>query len=1369
MRAAKLPRFVQSYMSNVHVSIDRRIQVVDGSPEQRAALRRVSDIRDLPFVVLLGEPGIGKSTVFEVEAGHEGVPVIKVRALMTGTCPEVDATLFLDALDEYRSDGQRADKAYNLARTMTEARVSRWRLSCRSEDWRKDADIEPIKQTTGGAPIVVAQLLPLDHDEAASVLATLGEPDPAAFLAKAAALGATGFIESPLSLTLLRKAVADGDQWPSTRFELFSSAVGRLAYERNDEHKWRPDRTSPEDIIAVAGEACLVQLISGARALWRSNDEPPSGEDARAFLPAHTLQLDARRLKDMLDTALFRGEGEAFEPIHRTVAEFLAGQALARAVVGSVGRAALPLSRAMALITGQDSSPPTELRGLYAWFAAHLVTFGDVSGAVSLIENDAVTVLAYGDAAVFDTVARRAILQNLDREDPYFRASEFGVTAVGGLAGEDLASDFEAVLRNPPDGTHRLLTVFDVLTSGRPVATLRPLLRSLALDPTRPGWQRWRAADAWLNGADDVTSSRRALFENLAAEPVSGAREALRTRLAAALPSEALSVDEIKSVIADVQRIQDDRTGVSLYSLLRRLEAEPRPELFDVPIDTWLPKEAQRRYTSEVDNLLNHVLAASIRTTDALTAERLWRWTINVRDDVWSNLGTETAEAVAAWLDTKAGRDVALFAAILASDETDTGPWFVGNTYTFTTRRSPSAAIIRDVLDRAAAAPAKADAARLLEIAVHMVRRVDFDESAYWDTYERVAGRPNSKRLLKTLTYTKIEPWRWEQNKRKLKVRREEAKQKAANIKALAPVLDDIRIGLRPGPLDWAAELYFRPPDPDDESHLGVDRVSYFYGEATAAAILEGWEYLATIDFVGVDAAKLGAAVAEGRRYYVEYAAIAGLDRLIDGGRLPDLPTMPIALAIAVLKSGFIAEDNDLRTRLERWAIDRLNVDPQIGASQLVDFWSAALNAGATQLDTIWQLTEDEAVGGAVALAIDAMLRTRPAMAPGPLRSFLCAAAKQLDLARIQALAEATLARSDVAEAQRTIWGFVAFALDPLKHGESFEAEHNNEEGLGLFSEQLSGGLIEAFGGIDGGTRINREAVTIRLLGRVCPPDDDPPANKESDAVRRAIGWLTSNPERDAGIVLAQLSQHLELERWRSALRHACAQQARLRRDREFTHPAATTVRAALAGGPPINAADLRAIVMEELARLRRSLRTADTTPWKHYWNRDSYGKPTEPLVENECRDLLLERLRDRLASYHIAAAQPEARRAHGTRADMLVLTGIGRNLPVEAKRHFHRDIWSAAATQLQRYTADEGADGFGIYLVFWFGNDATPTPSRPDGSAGPMNADEMKRMLVADLSPELRARTEVIVFDVSRPDAPSAKPLKKRTPKGKS
>lgn len=350
--------------SIAEMTIDRRIEVIDGSSEQRASIRHVSDLRLCPFVVLLGEPGIGKSTVLDVEAASESVPVFKVRELMTGSIPTGETTLFLDALDEYRSDGQRSDKIYSLGRAIAAAKPLRWRLTCRSEDWRKGADVTPIQRTTGAVPVLVVQILPLDHDEACSVLKTLGESDPEAFLAKAETLGVSGLVENPLSLKLLHKAVAGGGAWPGARYDMFSSAVRELAHEHNDEYKF-VERSSPDEIVTAASNICLLLLTTGSRAIWRSNGAPPVEADLRAYLTAHDLEVSHSILADVLDTALFRGEGEVFEPMHRTVAEFLAGQALAQAVVGTGGRAALPLSRAVTLVTGPDGGPPTELRGLF--------------------------------------------------------------------------------------------------------------------------------------------------------------------------------------------------------------------------------------------------------------------------------------------------------------------------------------------------------------------------------------------------------------------------------------------------------------------------------------------------------------------------------------------------------------------------------------------------------------------------------------------------------------------------------------------------------------------------------------------------------------------------------------------------------------------------------------------------------------------------------------------------------------------------------------------------------------------------------------------------------------------------------------------
>jgi hypothetical protein len=1083
---------------------------------------------------------------------------------------------------------------------------------------------------------------------------------------------------------------------------------------------------------------------------------------------AHDLRFDRRLLRDVLDTTLFRGEGEAFEPMHRTVAEFLAGQALARAVIGGGDRAALPLSRALAMITGEDKGPPTELRGIYAWLAAHLAVLDDEAGVMRLIEADAFTVLAYSDAAVFTTPARRAILANLDRNDPYLRASAVGVTAVGGLAGEDLAGDFASILTGPPDGTDRLSTVLEALISGRALASIRPLLRTLALDPLRSEWQRLRAADAWLNGADDPTAARRALFDDLAGGTVSAARARLRAHLLSGLPSSAISTADIKSVIADYRRTTEGHTVGRLLRLRLKLEAEPQPQLFDGPTKAWLPKQPQRDHEIEVDDFLDHALAASIRGSGDLTAARLWRWTVNARDHVMSNLKAETTKAVTAWIDERQGRDVELFDVVLAEDDPAKGPWMVDTIYRATFGRPPSAAANRRVLAKAAAAPTKAAAKRLLEIAVEIAVRPGADADAFWETHDRVAGQRGCKALLKRLTTTEIEPWRRDSYKRAVKRLRENAKQKVRAVKVLTPMLGDLRIGRRADQLDWAAPHYFGLPGSGGKHLSPVERIVHVTDENTAEAILAGCEYLATVDLVEVSAAILGAAEAKGTRYRVEWPAIAGLDRLFEEERLPNPASMPISLAIVVIKSSFIIEDEERKRRLEQWAIDRLNLDPVSGASQLLDYFNASLDAGATQLTAIWRLSEGDTRGGAVAQAIDRLLATRPAMSPEALRSLLQVAAKHLNAARLQELAEAALADRDVVDGQRAIWTSVGFALDPVGHAERLAAEHSGSDMVELFDEALMDAFIRAFHVTEGGAR-----AVVQLLGRATSPDYGPTSGlvtreaRLSETIRQAITWLASDPHRDAGVALARLIEDGNLAEWRPSLRHAQAQQARLHRDRNFKHPPASVIRAAVDGGPPVNAADLRAVVLEELTRLRAELHTNNTTPWKRYWNLDSQGKPTDPRIENECRDHLLERLQDRLKPYRIAAAVPEARRGEETRADMLMLTGAGGNLPLEAKRHFHPDIWTAASTQLQGYAAAEGADGRGIYLVFWFGNEASPTPARPDGSDGPRSARELETMLVGDLAPHLCARTDVIVFDVSDPEAPgTAAPRKKRSSK---
>ena len=67
--------------------------------------------------------------------------------------------------------------------------------------------------------------------------------------------------------------------------------------------------------------------------------------------------------------AIVQGVGESgnrFTPVHRHIAEFLGARYLARIIHDG-----LPARRVIALITGEDGTVVTELRGLSAWLAAH--------------------------------------------------------------------------------------------------------------------------------------------------------------------------------------------------------------------------------------------------------------------------------------------------------------------------------------------------------------------------------------------------------------------------------------------------------------------------------------------------------------------------------------------------------------------------------------------------------------------------------------------------------------------------------------------------------------------------------------------------------------------------------------------------------------------------------------------------------------------------------------------------------------------------------------------------------------------------------------------------------------------------------------
>ena len=110
----------------------------------------------------------------------------------------------------------------------------------------------------------------------------------------------------------------------------------------------------------------------------------------------------------------------------------------------------------------------------------------------------------------------------------------------------------------------------------------------------------------------------------------------------------------------------------------------------------------------------------------------------------------------------------------------------------------------------------------------------------------------------------------------------------------------------------------------------------------------------------------------------------------------------------------------------------------------------------------------------------------------------------------------------------------------------------------------------------------------------------------------------------------------------------------------------------------------------------------------------------------------------------------PEARRGGDYRADVLLLSHAGKNLPIEAKRHYNRELWSAPLEQLAGYAADAGADGFGSTSSF---GSAPSSRFRGQRWANtPSSAEALETMLRSDIPTRLQDKLAIVVLDVSRP-----------------
>jgi hypothetical protein len=1373
------------------VALDRRVSIVEGVNKDAHLIRTVSDLRRFSRVVLIGEPGMGKSAVLRQEAQDADSKKINVRSLVNSPAEtKFFERAYLDALDEYRSDGSAADKANFLALSLLTKCPNGWMLSCRSQDWRKDADLNAINEQYKQADsIVVARLLPLEKEEAVSLLESTGMANPDQFYDVGLKKGARAFLENPLSLSLLQNVVSSKGDWPESRYEVFEAATSQLCHENNEERRFQHTKSASE-ILSVAEELCALLIVTGSRAFWSSNAVPTGANDATEFLKTNDTGIERTLIAQTLDTPLFSGEGEEFEPMHRSVAEFLAARFLAKKAAGTPNTPRVPLSRLLALICATDQKSPTELRGVYAWLAAHLERLGKQDLAEILCVNDPLTVVAYGDAGAFSAKTREQLLLSLDRDDPFFRSQSEGDTALNTLAGEDLAPNLTAILNGNAGPGHSLVTVYDILTTGKPVVSLRPLLRRIALDPKRAGWERWRAFEAWMNGEAQPQTAMRSLFDDLATEGPSNGRENLRAYIAAGFDESHLTLPDVFSIFSDYEISEEDNTSGRLYRLVRRLEAKPILEFFDVPVGQWRPKTDKRRKSYGMSHELDRILSATIRFQEGLTANTLWRWLVNAGHDRWSSNPRQTKKAVAEWLDKAPDNETMLFKEALNSATPDNGPWMPYFNFVEATGRVPSEmcieglispwtkpkgkqslmpslrAFVRDShlkLFGRASSPSEAakpigDAdKRLLAAVADACRRIKDPAPVYWSAYHVIKENLGEGEILSSLVTCKIPEYVGRQAADKAERELEAESDRAKRIEGWNNGHSLLRSGK--GNLDHAAMVYFGFVD-GLERVWSTENLQNHFNAEISASIIAGFKRRAEIG-LSVPMSELGRSRAKQSRNCMETAIVAAVSIYLKERDFEALDKLPLEAAFLVLLNRGFCDDEEHCSQLKGWAHSKLDRDNERASDLLVSFWLDELDARAAlkqgddtvDIDLVRDFSDGEPRSKTASLALSKLFQKRYDFPPKVLRSLVRTTVHQWPTDEILKICNSVISDNAVSKENRQVWMVVAFAIAPHELRKQFQSLFAKDgKSLAELSD-VNATVTKSCPLVGTHDRLAYHCAMIEILGSEFPSAGERFGHR--DTVQHSINSLAETPDQEANKALIRLSNLPMLKDWGSDLRHAISNNLKMIRDDAFNHPTVKQIQETLAGGPPINAADLRAVMVEVLRGYQEEIIRGDLPAWNGYWNTNQFGKAVDPKIENVCRDQVLTAIRPKLKTFAVDLALSEAQRAGGRRADILLATGAGRNLPIEAKRHYNTELWTAVSDQLQDYADDPLADGFGIYLVFWFGLTVGALPKAPAGITKPFSAIDLERSLTTMMSREQQERFEVVVLDVEPPKKP--------------
>ena len=1362
------------------------IEEPDSQEKSKNQSRELKDFRETNTYVLLGAPGSGKTTAFKCEAKCSGGCYVTARDFLTfDNRPEWHNTpLYIDALDEIRIGTTDVRTPLDrIRKKLDQMERPRFRLSCREADWFGANDRDRLKDVSCDGKITVLRIDSLSDKDIRKILRTdINVEDVDRFLCNANKNGITSLLSNPQNLQMLVAAVKSG-AWPESQKETFELAYRTLIREFNPEYNIAiRDNTEIPRLMDISGKLCAVLLLAGYNGYTL-----PGHERNSQFLELNQIPGEDRAiLHDCLKTRLFESPMNGqISPVHRQTSEFLAASYLANHITNN----GLPLTRILALMTGDDGVVMSGLKGLTAWLATH-----SKPSRVEIITRMPLETALYGDFKDFSPSEKRTVLNGIKsdaKRNPWFITEVKMGPQLGLLVSPGTETIFKEILTDPSreeSWQFYMIIVIEALAYGEPLPGIADLLLKLLRDSTWWFRIRHRAVDVFIRHRCDEEKSfadLKKLTVDINACRIPDSDYVLLGCLLTKLYPKSLSASKVMQYLRPSS--SQNNGGDYEYFWTAHLPRESNLRQLALLLDDFFAR--YDHFCAEVGKnpttmdflskvplvLLSHFLESS---KDNVELDRLFDWlgTAAWIDGLTTiNRTSNEAQHIRDWLEChpeaqKTLLEMGLSRCVSQDECTDQSEFLVcmhkevdRRHFVFNAKWPPDFGLW--CLNHAVNAENQNAAIWFVrKVAECLHLRTSNEGLNQKVVAKQLVGHPHlEKTFIETLTEFK-KPYADNEcfaQDEKMKKSSDQLK-RYDTVKQRAGELRENRA--QPGFLHHLAKAYFGC-FVDIQGDTPKERLKDYLGneDGLINAVLEGFRR--TINRNDLPTAEeIIRLHSNNRTHFLALPFRAGLEeiaRSTSKGNI-GLDTMQSRLAVAIHYTVLLwHRANDTFNQTPIWFSHLLKFHLDIVADVLVRYASAKLRSGSSSVNGLYELAHDNSYIKVTPLAVFEILRAFPVRCNNSqlqaLSYLLLAASHHCELKKMYIeLIDKKLSYRSMNVAQHIYWLVAGVLVLPEVYRRKLKTfTAMNERRIRFLAEAVVSQFYNSRM-----TSQNLDVLTLRFLIRVMGTSYSPfksedagwvtPAMNAANCVRAFINRIATVPSESATNALESLISDRDMKSWHSYLLDAAYRQSMIRNEASFHHCTVEQILETLENRSPANAADLAALTLEYISEISKNIRHGNESGWRQFWNVDKDNKPISPRPENSCRDRLLSDLRNKLQNLGIDA-QPEAHYADDKRCDIQVSYG-GFNVPVEIKRSCHRDLWSAIKTQLiAKYTKDPGAKGYGIYLVFWFGytDGCRPTPWR---GPLPSSAEDLEKLLYSTLSEE-HFKIKIHVIDVARPD----------------